>query len=386
MKGKTELQRIALVFSGDFPEGNTKNARLKIVANQLSLANWKPAFFSVYPYRFSKSLNHKQPKKWQNLSIKYFSIGRIYPSLFVLRIFQIVFSHIAILWWTMFSARKYKVIYYYNPRFTDALFSLWLNSVIGRKCVVDQTELFSSGVNKKWHRLEERIIAKRATVLFVISKKLLDYYSPMRKSHLFDFPILINTERFNQEVNEVPYMMGYIGSFAPKDGVCLLLEAVKKVKDRIPEIKLRLIGHSPEMDKLKRVVNDMKLEKHTEITGSVTYEDVSWLLLECDTLLMNRDESEFATFGYPIKLGEYFACVKPVLMSNGEGFAIEFEDKNEVYKYEVDDVDSLVEKIIYRYEHIGESDAVAKRGYQFALDHFDANKKGQFLTNILKDL
>ena len=118
----------------------------------------------------------------------------------------------------------------------------------------------------------------------------------------------------------------------------------------------------------------------------MTYEDVSWLLLECDTLLMNRDESEFATFGYPIKLGEYFACVKPVLMSNGEGFAIEFEDKNEVYKYEVDDVDSLVEKIIYRYEHIGESDAVAKRGYQFALDHFDANKKGQFLTNILKDL
>ena len=48
--------------------------------------------------------------------------------------------------------------------------------------------------------------------------------------------------------------------------------------------------------------------------------------------------------------------------------------------------DSLVEKIIYRYEHIGESDAVAKRGYQFALDHFDANKKGQFLTDILKDL
>ncbi|MGK0369072.1 MAG: hypothetical protein ACJAYZ_000939, partial [Bacteroidia bacterium] len=90
MKGKTELQRIALVFSGDFPEGNTKNARLKIVANQLSLANWKPAFFSVYPYRFSKSLNHKQPKKWQNLSIKYFSIGRKYPSLFVLRLFQIV--------------------------------------------------------------------------------------------------------------------------------------------------------------------------------------------------------------------------------------------------------------------------------------------------------
>ena len=386
MTDKNELQRIAIVFSGDFPEGNTKNARLKIVADQLCLNNWKPAFFSVYPYRFSKSLNHKQPKKWHGLSIKYFSIGRKYPSLFILRIFQVVFSHIAILWWTLFSARKYKAVYYYNPRFTDALSSLCLNSILGRKCVVDQTELFSSGVNKKWHKLEERIIARRATVLFVISKKLLDHYSPMRKSDLFEFPILINTKRFNQDVNEIPYMMGYIGSFAPKDGVYLLLEAVRKVKDLIPEIKLRLIGHNPEMDKLKSVVNGMKLEKHIEITGSVTFIDVTCLLLECDTLLMNRDESEFATFGYPIKLGEYFACVKPVLMSNGEGFALEFEDKNEVYKYEVDDVDSLVETILYRYAHIGESDAVAKRGYQFALDHFDAHKKGQFLTNILNDL
>jgi hypothetical protein len=73
-------------------------------------------------------------------------------------------------------------------------------------------------------------------------------------------------------------------------------------------------------------------------------------------------------------------------MSNGEGFALEFEDKNEVYKYEVDDVVSLAETIIYRYAHIGESDAVAKRGHQFALAHFDANRKGQFLTNVLNDL
>ena len=30
-----KVYKLAIVFSGDFPEGNTKNARLKIIANEL---------------------------------------------------------------------------------------------------------------------------------------------------------------------------------------------------------------------------------------------------------------------------------------------------------------------------------------------------------------
>lgn len=386
MKNQQKEKKIAIVFSGDFPEGNTKNARLKIVAEQLALANWQPSFFSAYPYRFSKTLNHKQPKIWHSFPIRFFSIGRTYPELYILRILQIALANIAILWWSLLAARKYKVIYYYNPRWTDTLLSLCINSLLGRKCVVDQTELFSSGVNTKWHKLEERTIANRATILLVISKKLYAYYEPMRVGKLYEFPIIINPKRFNTETKEIPFLMGYIGSFAAKDGVYMLLEAVLKVKTELPKIKLRLIGHNPEMEKLKAAVAQMGIENNVEITGTVTYKDISWLLLECDTLLMNRDNSDFSTYGYPIKLGEYFACVKPVLMSDGDGFSKDFEHKNEVYKYKVDDVDSLVETILYRYSHAGESDAVAKRGYQYALDHFDYNKKGPFLTNILSEI
>ena len=379
-------KKIAIVFSGDFPEGNTKNARLKIIANQLYDSDWKTTFCSVYPYRFSKDISRKQPNIWNNFRVLYFSIGRKYPSLMLFRVIQMAFAQITILWWSFFLAGKYDAIYYYNPRWTDALLSLCINSMLGRKTVVDQTELFSSGVNDKWHKTEERIIAKQASLLFLISKKLHSHYKKMRSHNIYQFPIMVDIKRFSLEAKEIPFTMGYIGSFASKDGVDLLLQAVKKVSETLPQIKLRLVGHNPNPKILQNDLRVLNLQNIVEITGTVSYKEVSRLLLECDTLLMNRDHSNFASYGYPIKLGEYFACKKPVLMSNGEGFSQDFEHCNQVYKYDVDSVESLVDVILYRYNHMSESNALAKRGYQYAIDHFDYTKRSLFLANMLNKL
>ncbi|PCJ67887.1 MAG: hypothetical protein COA58_01740 [Bacteroidetes bacterium] len=383
---KGKRNKLAVVFSGDFPEGNTKNARLKIIANELKEKNWDCYFLSAFPYKFSKTLNHKQPKRWNGFKIIFFSLSRKYPILFPLRALQISLAQVVILYWTIFRAHHYTAFYYYNPRWTDTLLSLYVNTLLGRKCIVDQTELFSSGGNKKWHESEEKIIAKRATVLFVISKKLEEHYKTIRSRPTYLFPILIDTERFKTDTKEQNGLMGYIGSFAAKDGIYLLLEALRILIQNGEELTLRLIGYNPEVDKLKAKVKEMGIEDRVEITGTVTYKEIPWLLNECDTLLMNRDSSNFSTYGYPIKLGEYFACLKPVVMSDGKGFSEDFEDRNEVFKYEVDNAISLAEVLTYRYRSIGESDAIAKRGQQYALDYFDSVKLGGFLSTVLNEL
>ncbi len=378
-------KKIAIVFSGDFPEGNTKNARLKIIATELKLYNWETSFFSTYPYRFSKKLFSKQPKKWNNFPIKFFSITRIYPTFFIFRILQLALAHVVTLLWTLCCAHRYDALYYYNPRWTDTLLSLKINALLGRKCIVDQTELFSTGANPKWHKTEEITIAKSATHLLAISTKIQKHFQTLRKQNTHLFPILINTSRYENERKEQKYLMGYIGSFAAKDGVGLLLEATSQLLKKYPKLMLRLIGHNPEMDKLMEQIKNMGLEQSVEVTGTVTYKEIPWLLNECDTLLMNRDDSVFSSYGYPIKLGEYFACKKPVIMSNGPGFSEDFEHRNQVYKYQVGNAESLAEAIHYRYQNIGESDAVAKRGYDYALDYFDSTKKVAYLAHILNE-
>ena len=377
-------RKLAIVFGGDFPEGNTKNARLKIIAQELKKHRWQSTFYSAMPYRFSKNLPFSQPKYWEGFTIRYFSITRKYPAYFAVRIGQAMVAHMHILWWTIFSAHRYDVLFYYNPRWSDTLLSLYINSLLGRKVLVNQTELFSSGVNPKWHESEERVIANRATVLLPISTKLMRHFQTLRTSETYLFPIIVNTDRFDLLVNEQPFLMGYIGSFASKDGIDVLLEGLKKSLPRYPQLTLRLIGHNPEMYRLEEKVIAMGLHENVEITGTVKYEAIPRLLLECDTLLMNRDDSHFSTYGYPIKLGEYFACKKPVIMSEGKGFSEDYEDGNQVYAYAINDAQSLAEKIQYRYTHLEESEAVALRGYHYAKDHFDGAKLGLFLVDILE--
>ena len=57
--------KVAIIFSGYFPEGNTKNARLKMIATELQKYNWETSFYIAMPYRFSKNIKFKQPKHWK---------------------------------------------------------------------------------------------------------------------------------------------------------------------------------------------------------------------------------------------------------------------------------------------------------------------------------
>jgi len=378
--------KLALLFIGDFPEGNTKNARLKTLAIRLSEYKWDSTFISVMPSRFSKSLSYFQPKQWQGFNIKFSSISRKYPPFFILRLFQVLVGHFGMIAFILFRSKKYDLLYFYNPRWTDTLPSLILSSWLGRKTVVDQTELFSTGKNKKIHLSEERLVSKHATKVMAISKSIQKHFQSSRHDKVELFPILVDFDRFDIQRTEQQFLMGYIGSFATKDGVNLLLDAISLLMPQLPQIKLRLIGHNPKFQELVAEIASRGLEDYVEMTGTVTYQDIPWLLQECDTLIMNRDSSEFASYGYPIKLGEYFACNKPVLMSDGGGFSDDFEDRNQVYKYTVDSAESLSDKVRYRYENIGESDAVAKRGYLFAKDYFDSRTVGPFLANTFREL
>ena len=304
----------------------------------------------------------------------------------MLRIIQIAIGHINSLGFILLNSKKYDVLYFYNPRLTDTLLAFKLATLLGRKSVVDQTELFSSKKGLKRHKWEELSVAKDSTILFVISKKLESHFANLGTVKMYLLPIMVNFERFAIERKEQTYLLGYIGSFAAKDGINTLLEAINISKKKLPKIKLRLIGYHPNNEIIERSIKKLGIEDNVEITGTVAYSEIPWLLKECDTLIMNRDASEFASFGYPIKLGEYFACRKTVLMSNTKGFSEDFEDGNQVYKYEVNDASSLANAISLRYKNQGEADAVAIRGYGYAKDFFDSKKLGEYMVNILNTI
>ena len=351
----------------------------------MRLEGWDATFLSVFPSAFSNTLNLAQSKRWSGFKVIYTGLSRKFVKPRILRIVQIICGQLGLMFWVLFLSSKYDTLYFYCPRFTDSILSMRLAYMLKKRVIVDQTELFSSEKDSFWHKKEEEWISKYSTVLLVISTRLFEHFKSKKQLNLYKFPIMVDFERFAMERDEIDYTMGYIGSFASKDNVELLLKAVVELVPHLPKLTLRLIGYNPAMELLEKEIERMGLGEYVEVTGTVAFNDIPWLLKECDTLLMNRDSSAFASYGYPIKLGEYFACTKPVVMSDGPGFSEDFEDGNQVYKYKANNVDDLVEVLRYRYKHIGESDAIAKRGYEYAKDHFASSKLVPFLANILNE-
>ena len=378
-------KRIALIFSGDFPEGNTKNARLKSLATVLSEQEWDVEFVSVYPSQFSKRAGFKQMHKWEGYKVKRLALGTTYWSPKFIRILQIASGILRLLFFSTFSSYKYDVLYFYCPRFSDSLLGLIICSVLGSRIVVDQTELFS--LKGKRHEKEEQIIAKRSHLIFAISDVIYEHFQFLNpKAKLLNLPIMVDLSRFETEREEIPKLIGYIGSFAKKDGVDFIVHSFAEAVKELPALRLRLIGYNRDVLNYKALVKELGIEDKVDLTGRVAYKEIPWLLQECDTLILNRRKWKFSEAGYPIKLGEYFACQKPVLMSDIGGFSRYFSHRNEVYKYEAENEESLKNTILYRYKNVGESDAVAKRGREYAEDHFSTNKNGLFFANAIDEL
>lgn len=254
---------------------------------------------------------------------------------------------------------------------------------LGRITVVDVVERYTTERDSWFNRLGDKWVFKFATLPFAISSELQHYGRQFSKRQIHKLPIVVDFDRFNSKIDGDTLLMGYVGTSAAKDGLDTVLKGFALALEQNSKLRLRIIGPKPKYFDYDAVFDQLGLDANVELTGSVSYNEVPQKLLECDTFIMNRTNSEFAKYGYPTKLGEYFACKRPVLMSDGPGFSEDYTDRVEAIKYEVDNPKALADAIIWRYENPQEANTIAQRGYDYAKKHFSSEVVGaQFRDTI----
>jgi len=377
-------KKLAICFAGDFPEGDKKNARLKSIATELSQNNWESTFISAFPTRFSEGNAVQQGKIWNKYKVVHAGNWSQHPKYRMLRILQILYCQLRFAGFLFGNRKKFDAFYFYTPQFIGVLPGLLLLRIFSRRIVVDFTDLHSSFLLRKVHLLEEWLVARWAPKLLVISVFLYKHFVNLRVD-VKKFGILVHLERFNVVVHHIPFTIGYIGSYGAKDGIHEILEAFAVAFKRDARLRLRLIGKQND-NKVLSQIKKLNITSSVEVLGASTYEAIPVLLKECDTFIMNRNSSQFSETGYPIKLGEYFACNRPVLMSDGPGYSEDFSHLQEAIKYKVDDAQALADAIVFRYENEMLAWEVSQRGYDYAVAHFDSKKQVKKLVEILDEL
>lgn len=105
-------------------------------------------------------------------------------------------------------------------------------------------------------------------------------------------------------------VIGHVGLFHRWDRLDALIEVVKSIRDRHPEIKVLLVGDGPEMENLKQTAFRLGMESAVILPGPVPRDDVPAYIDAMDICVLPDSNA----FGSPIALFEFMAMGKPCVV------------------------------------------------------------------------
>lgn len=132
----------------------------------------------------------------------------------------------------------------------------------------------------------------------------------------------------------------FVGRLAAVKGLPMLLDAIARLRDKHPDLRLTLVGDGPDRRDLEQRANDLGLGEHVEFTGYLAPDQVASRLADTDVFVL----PSFAE-GVPVVLMEALAAGVPVVTTRIAGVGELVEDTVNGYTVPPGDVDSLTDRI-----------------------------------------
>lgn len=125
---------------------------------------------------------------------------------------------------------------------------------------------------------------------------------------------IIENPTFNKERTEVLYC----GTIAKFHYLHLLIEAVKLIPDA--KVHLTIVGSGSELDRIKLMINEYKLNDRVSLVGRVSIEETVEYYKKADVLYLPLANNSRTSLLIPQKVLEYLKMSKPIIgMLQGDG-------------------------------------------------------------------
>lgn len=214
---------------------------------------------------------------------------------------------------------------------------------------------------KRWKYFEEKYIKKSFRTI-VVTKNAADYYIDKYGVPKDKFVVVPNTVRKaffeNPDLNpmivreyESNFMLLYLGDTGIRRGTLLMLKAIKKLKESIPNIKLVLVGRSKSDSILRAYIMKNQLAAYVDMLG---WQDFSLFpsyiyasKIGLSPLLKNIHHDTT----YANKIFQYLALKKPIIVSDCEAQAELVEQEKCGLVFDNNNSDDLSVKILELYKN-----------------------------------
>ncbi len=111
----------------------------------------------------------------------------------------------------------------------------------------------------------------------------------------------------------------YIGSFYPRHGIQQIIQIIRHIKPKLPNVKLIMVGSGYSLESAVRLAKELRLTSHIDFVGEIDYENIPTYINASDVGIFFLTGSGKKYYGKPIKLYEYMSCGKPVITNEVYG-------------------------------------------------------------------
>jgi glycosyltransferase involved in cell wall biosynthesis len=177
------------------------------------------------------------------------------------------------------------------------------------------------------------------------------------------------------------FVMFYPGTLNSHQGLDVAIEAVSLLRDRVPNLRLIIVGDGPDREKLRSMILKLHLEDRVSLQGFVPIERVAEIMATVDLGVVPKRKDSFGNEAFSTKIMEFMAMNVPVVASRTRIDEYYFSD-DIVQFFESGDAEDLAAKILELVFCPERRIALRERSSKFVTkNNWDA-KKGQYLDLV----
>lgn len=119
-----------------------------------------------------------------------------------------------------------------------------------------------------------------------------------------------------------------------------LINAMPKLLKKYPQAHLQIVGNGEDFERLKKIIHEKNLEKHVEMTGRISDDELRLRYASCD-IYVSASTNEHC----PVPVFEAMACGKPLVLSKLESHIEILHASKAGLTFSFSDSDDLCDKI-----------------------------------------
>lgn len=231
-------------------------------------------------------------------------------------------------------------------------------------------------------------LLRRAKAIFATSKKYAEHSEMLSKFSKKNFiaPNFVDEKKFVPK--GIPHdgkRVLFVGRLISYKGLEYLIGAMKKISERIPNVKLIVIGGGMLEEKLKKQAEELDIGRFIEWRGELHENGTLHEYQSCDVFVL---PSIYKSEAFGIVQLEAMSCEKPVISCDIEGSGVSWVNQNNETGFVVEprDSDSLANAVIKILENKKLARKFGKAGRERVLKFFTRKKVVDGILKVYEKL